>query len=53
LRRSLATLEAAAMEAGFQTLDVTMRHAAAVAQVSGRQPDPFDRLLLAQSEVEP
>ena len=29
LRRSLKTFEAAVTEAGFQTLDVTMRHAAA------------------------
>lgn len=52
LRRSLATFEAAVTEAGFETLDVTMRHAAAVAQVSSRQSDPFDRLLLAQCEIE-
>jgi PIN domain nuclease of toxin-antitoxin system len=52
LRRSLATFEAAVIEAGFQTLDVTMRHAAAVAAVSARQSDPFDRLLLAQCEIE-
>lgn len=52
LRRSLATFEAAVIEAGFETLDVTMRHAAAVAEVSARQSDPFDRLLLAQCEIE-
>jgi PIN domain nuclease of toxin-antitoxin system len=52
LRRSLATFEAAVTEAGFETLDVTMRHAAAVAQVSTRHADPFDRLLLAQCEIE-
>ena len=33
LRRSLATFAAAVIEAGFETLDVTMRHAAAVAEV--------------------
>ena len=52
LRRSLATFEAAVTEAGFETLDVTMRHATAVAQVSTRHTDPFDRLLLAQCEIE-
>ena len=52
LRRSLANFEAAVIEAGFQTLDVTMRHAAAVAEVSARQSDPFDRPLLAQCEIE-
>jgi PIN domain nuclease of toxin-antitoxin system len=52
LRRSLKSFEAAVTEAGFQTLDVTMRHAAAVAEVAARQSDPFDRLLLAQCEIE-
>lgn len=52
LRRSLAMLEAAVAEAGFETPDVTLRHATAVAQVSTRHADPFDRLLLAQCEIE-
>jgi PIN domain nuclease of toxin-antitoxin system len=52
LRRSLKTFEAAVTEAGFETLDVTMRHATAVGKISSRQSDPFDRLLLAQCETE-
>ena len=53
LRRSLATLEAAVAEAGFETLDVTLRHAtAAVSGFSAKPSDPFDRLLLAQCEIE-
>ncbi len=52
LRHSLATLEAAVAEAGFETLDVTLRHTTAVALVSTRHADPFDRLLLAQCEIE-
>ena len=52
LRRSLATFEAAVIEAGFETLDVTLRHAIAVAQVATQHADPFDRLLLAQCEIE-
>jgi PIN domain nuclease of toxin-antitoxin system len=52
LRRSLATLETAVAEAGFETLNVTLRHATAVTRVSTRHADPFDRLLLAQCEIE-
>ena len=52
LRRSLETLEAAVTEAGFQTLDVTMRHAAAASRMAIEHSDPFDRLLLAQCEME-
>jgi PIN domain nuclease of toxin-antitoxin system len=39
-------------EAGFHTLDVTVRHAAAIERVAVPHADPFDRLLLAQCEVE-
>jgi PIN domain nuclease of toxin-antitoxin system len=52
LRRPLGTLETALAEAGFQALDMTIRHAAAVAAISVKHADPFDRLLLAQCEVE-
>jgi PIN domain nuclease of toxin-antitoxin system len=52
LRRSLGTVEAARVEAGFQTLDMTIRHAVAVAAIAVKHTDPFDRLLLAQCEVE-
>ena len=48
----LARLEEAIEDAGFRTLDVTMRHAAAIERVALPHADPFDRLLLAQCEVE-
>lgn len=52
LGRPQAALEQALEEAGFEALDVTMRHAAAIARVAAPHADPFDRLLLAQCEVE-
>ena len=48
----LAQLEAAIVEAGFQSLDITMRHALALERIKTPHTDPFDRLLLAQCEVE-
>ncbi len=48
----LSDLERAIEEAGFVSLDVTMRHAAAIAQIRTPHADPFDRLLLAQCDVE-
>lgn len=48
----LARLERAIDEAGLLTLDVTMRHATAVERIKTPHSDPFDRLLLAQCEVE-
>lgn len=38
--------------AGLCMLDVTIRHAAAVERIRAPHADPFDRLLLAQCEVE-
>jgi PIN domain nuclease of toxin-antitoxin system len=37
---------------GFQELDVTMAHALAVWQLPPYHDDPFDRLLVAQAQVE-
>ena len=48
----LASLEQAIDRAGFRPLDVTMRHAVALEGVDTPHADPFDRLLLAQCEVE-
>lgn len=48
----LEELEALVTEAGFRTLDVTPRHAIAIAAVKIVHADPFDRLLLAQCHVE-
>ena len=39
-------------DAEIHTLDVTVRHAAAIEKVAVPHADPFDRLLLAQCEVE-
>lgn len=39
-------------ESGLHTLDVTMPHALAVAAIDTPHADPFDRLLLAQCEIE-
>ena len=52
LGQPLVRMEMAIEAAGFRTLDVTMRHAAAIEQVVVSHADPFDRLLLAQCEVE-
>ena len=52
LGRSLSTLEAVLEEAGLRVLDVKIKHAAAVEKIHSPLADPFDRLLLAQCEVE-
>ena len=49
---SLDELPDAVADAGFRMLDVRPRHAAAIASVSVPHADPFDRLLVAQCEVE-
>jgi PIN domain nuclease of toxin-antitoxin system len=40
------------MRGGFQSLDVTMSHALAVSGLPAFHDDPFDRLLIAQAQVE-
>lgn len=52
LSREVAELESLIKNAGFKELPVTMRHAAAVARRDRKVRDPFDRLLLAQCEIE-
>jgi PIN domain nuclease of toxin-antitoxin system len=52
LSRPLREIEKGIRGAGFRILDVTIRHAAAVSDVELPHSDPFDRLLLAQCEVE-
>jgi PIN domain nuclease of toxin-antitoxin system len=37
---------------GFVTLDITVAHAVAVAALPRHHPDPFDRLLIAQAQLE-
>lgn len=52
LGQPLASLEEHIERSGFRTLNVTARHAAAIERVTVTTADPFDRLLLAQCEVE-
>ena len=53
LEGDVAALAAAVEASGFRELPVSVRHAAAVAQLPLHHSDPFDRLLLAQAFVEP
>jgi PIN domain nuclease of toxin-antitoxin system len=48
----LSALESAIADAGFRPLDVRLRHAAAIGSVDVNHGDPFDRLLIAQCEME-
>jgi len=50
--RPRRTIEEAAQESGFLELPVTFRHAEHVAFLPTHHRDPFDRLLIAQAELE-
>ena len=50
--RPTRTVELAASESGFLELPVTFRHAERVVSLPAHHRDPFDRLLVAQAEVE-
>jgi PIN domain nuclease of toxin-antitoxin system len=52
LSMPLRTLEKGILAAGFRLLDISVRHAAATSEIELSHNDPFDRLLLAQCEVE-
>jgi PIN domain nuclease of toxin-antitoxin system len=53
LREPLDRWMPAAVEgSGFGTLAITMAHAIAVANLPAHHPDPFDRLLIAQAQLE-
>ena len=52
LRYPLADLEGAVAEAGFRNLPGSVRHAFAIESVDMPHADPFDRLLLAQCQIE-
>ena len=52
LKYPLADLEGAVAEAGFKNLPVSVRHALAIERVDTPHADPFDRLLLAQCQIE-
>lgn len=50
--RPTRTVEQAVEESGFLELPVTFRHAERVAGLPPHHRDPFDRMLIAQAEVE-
>ncbi len=50
--RPARTVEQAVEESGFLELPVTFRHAQRVGSLPPHHRDPFDRLLIAQAEVE-
>jgi PIN domain nuclease of toxin-antitoxin system len=50
--RPTRTVEQAAEESGFLELPVSLRHAERVGRLPPHHRDPFDRLLIAQAEVE-
>jgi PIN domain nuclease of toxin-antitoxin system len=50
--RPRRTVEQAVAESGFLELPVTFRHAERVAGLPPHHRDPFDRLLIAQAELE-
>jgi PIN domain nuclease of toxin-antitoxin system len=50
--RPTRTVQEAVEESGFLELPITVRHAERVAALPAHHRDPFDRLLVAQAEVE-
>jgi PIN domain nuclease of toxin-antitoxin system len=50
--RPARTIEQATEESGFLELPITFRHAERIAGLPAHHRDPFDRLLIAQAEVE-
>ena len=50
--RPARTVEQAAAESGFLELPITFRDAERVAGLPAHHRDPFDRLLVAQAELE-
>ena len=52
LSRPLGDVEKGILAAGFRVLDISIRHAIAVSEIDLHHNDPFDRMLLAQCEVE-
>lgn len=47
-----AWMSVALESSGFGMLPITMRHATAVARLPDHHADPFDRLLIAQAQLE-
>ena len=50
--RATRTVEQAVSESGFEELPVTFRHAERLLALPPHHRDPFDRMLVAQAEVE-
>ena len=50
--RLTADLEAEPPEHGFESLQITARHAVAAARLPRHHNDPFDRMLVAQAQLE-
>lgn len=50
--RPIRTVQEAVEESGFLELPITFRHAARVAGLPAHHRDPFDRLIVAQADVE-
>ncbi len=50
--RAPANLEVAVEQSHFETLPITLRHAAAAGSLPAHHGDPFDRMLVAQAQVE-
>jgi PIN domain nuclease of toxin-antitoxin system len=50
--RLTADLEAEPAEHGFKSLEITARHAVAAARLPRHHNDPFDRMLVAQAQLE-
>jgi PIN domain nuclease of toxin-antitoxin system len=50
--RPARTVEQAAEQSGFLELPITFRHAERVGSLPAHHRDPFDRLLIAQTEIE-
>lgn len=50
--RPIRTVEQAVDQSGFLELPVTFRHAERVGKLPPHHRDPFDRLLIAQADVE-
>jgi PIN domain nuclease of toxin-antitoxin system len=47
-----AELEAAIRESQFETLPITLRHAVTAGALPNHHADPFDRMLVAQAQLE-
>jgi PIN domain nuclease of toxin-antitoxin system len=47
-----ATIEAGVLDSGFEKLPIGFSHAEAAARLPAHHADPFDRMLVAQAQIE-